>query len=132
MLNISTQSDYGMLLISYLEKKKEFVPISELVKKMNLPQRYLARIAAQLASHKVLLSREGKIGGYKLTEKAKKMSLYDYLKIFEGEVTLTKCQKEGYDCPWYESCQHKGVLRNSLSRILSKELKKQKLLSLFH
>ena len=132
MFNISTQSDYGMLMISYLVKKQGYIPVSELVAKMNLPQRYLARIAAEMAKHKVLESREGKVGGYKLTEKARKMSLYDYLKIFDGEVSLIKCQKEGYDCPWDKVCQHKGVLRNSLSRILSHELKKKKLLDVFH
>lgn len=131
MLNLSTQSDYGMLMISYLRKKEGYVPVSELVEKMKLPKRYLARIAAELAKHKVLESREGKVGGYKLTDRVKNMTLYDYLRIFEGEMTLIKCQKEGYRCPWYEVCQHKGLLRNSLAEILTRELKKQKLLALF-
>lgn len=132
MLSISTQSDYGLLMISYLLKKEDFVPVSELVKEMNLPQRYLARIAAEMAKHQVLVSREGKVGGYKLTDKAKKMNLYDFLTIFEGEVSIARCDKEGFKCKWYEVCQHKGVIRNTFSKILSKELKKQKLLSLFH
>ncbi len=132
MLTISTQSDYGLLMISYLLKKKEYVPVSELVEKMNLPQRYLARIAAEMAKHKILVSREGKVGGYKLTEKAKTMNLYDFLRIFEGEVSIARCDKPGFTCKWYDVCQHKGVLRNTFSKILSRELKKQKLLTLFH
>lgn len=132
MLSISTQSDYGLLMISYLMKKKDYIPVSELVEKMNLPQRYLARIAAEMAKHKVLVSREGKVGGYKLTDKAKTMTLYDYFKIFEGEISIARCDKEGFACKWYDVCQHKGLLQKTFSKILSRELKKQKLLSIFH
>lgn len=132
MLNIGTQSDYGILMISYLLNKDDFVPLSELIKKMKLPQRYLARIASSLAKNGVLKSREGKIGGYKLSEKAKDISLYDYLKIFEGDLMLTKCSDKDFDCPWDGTCQHKGFFKNSLTKILTKELKKYKLLQLFN
>ena len=131
MFNISTQSDYGMLMISYLNKKTGFIPISELVEKMKLPQRYLARIAAVLAKHNVLESREGKIGGYKLANSAKNMNLYDYLRIFEGDMAITRCQSKDYACKYDKVCRHNGMLRSSLATTLTKQLKKQKLLSLF-
>jgi len=131
MLNISAQSDYGILMVSYLLKKKEYVPLSELIEKTNLPSRYMARIAATLTKNGVLESREGKIGGYKLTQKAIKMNLFDFLKIFEGDLTLVKCQKDGYNCPLDGVCKHNTFLKKTLSRILEKELKSFELLDLF-
>ena len=131
MLNISAQSDYGILMISYLLKKKEFVPLSELIENTKLPSRYMARIAATLTKNGVLESREGKIGGYKLSKKASNINLYDFLKIFEGDLTLVKCQKDGYDCPLDEVCKHNTFLKKTLSKILEKELQSYKLLSLF-
>ncbi|KKP74454.1 MAG: Transcriptional regulator, BadM/Rrf2 family [Candidatus Roizmanbacteria bacterium GW2011_GWA2_35_19] len=131
MLNISAQSDYGILLISHLTKSKGFIPLSELIEKTKLPARYMARIASSLSKAGVLESREGKIGGYKISEKGKKISLYEYLKIFEGDLAIVKCQKSGYECPWDEECQHKGFLRKTLSKILLAELKKFRLLQLF-
>ena len=128
MLNITKQSDYGMLLISSLKDKEGYMPLSELLKEVKLPKRFLARIAAELVQAKILKSREGKDGGYQLSDKAKDLNLYDYLKIFEGDLAITKCMKPGYQCPWNEYCQHKSLLKHNLARILGKELRRYKLL----
>ena len=113
MLNITKQSDYGLLLITHLKDKKGYVPLSNLLTTIDLPKRFLARIAATLTRKKILESREGKVGGYRLSSKAKTFSLYDYLKIFEGDLAITGCMKPGYDCPWDDHCQHKAVLKHS-------------------
>lgn len=131
MLNISAQSDYGILMISYLIKKKEYIPLSELIEQTKLPTRYMARIAATLTKNGILLSREGKVGGYKLSPDATKVTLFDYLKIFEGDLTLVKCQKDGYDCPLDGVCKHNTFLKTKLSNVLEKELKRYRLLDLF-
>ena len=82
MLTITKQSDYGILLISSIYKKNKLVNLSELIKETKLPKRFLARIAADLVKSKLLISREGKNGGYLISENIKTISLYDYLKIF--------------------------------------------------
>jgi len=130
MLNITKQSDYGMLLISQLKDKKDYIPLSNILKRVDLPKRFLARIAAGLVQAKILESREGKIGGYRLSKKAKNLNLYDYLKVFEGDLEITKCMREGYKCPRDEYCIHKTFLKHSLSTILSRDLKKYKLLEI--
>jgi len=131
MLNISAQSDYGILLISHLVKSKELIPLSDLIEKTKLPARYMARIASSLSKAGVLESREGKTGGYRISVKGRNISLYDYLKIFEGDLAIVKCQKNGYECPWDEECQHKSFLSKTLNKILLTELKKFRLLQLF-
>lgn len=131
MLNITNQSDYGIIFISSLVGKKEYIPLSDLLNKTKLPKRFLARIAAELVKNKVVESREGKVGGYRLTRKAQNITLYDYLKIFEGDLTLTKCVEKKYKCQWKNVCKHKSFLSNTLNQIVSKELKQKKLLDLF-
>lgn len=130
MLNISKQSDYGILFIFYLVDKKDFVPLSELVKKTKLPKRFLARIAAQLVKNKIAESKEGKLGGYKITKKINDINLYDYLKIFEGELSFVDCCNNNYDCRWETICQQKSFLKNKLNQILISEFKKWKLIDL--
>ena len=132
MFKIGSQSDYGLLLVSYLRGKQGFIPMSLLCETMKLPKRYLARIASVMARYKIIESKEGKVGGYKLGKKAHDMSLYDFLKIFGGDLCLVKCQTAGYKCPRYPICQHRDFFKNSLSPIFLKELKKQKLLQIFH
>lgn len=132
MLNITKQSDYGIILLSSLKDKKNFIPLSDLTGKTKLPKRFLARIAAQLVQHKLIESKEGKVGGYKLTKKANRINLYDYLKIFEGELNLAKCQDVDFRCRWENICHHKNFLTHKLSKILNNELKKLTLSELFN
>ncbi len=132
MFKIGSQSDYGLLLVSHLRDKKGYIPMSQLSKTMHLPKRYLAKIASTMARYKIIESKEGKIGGYKLGKKAQSMSLYEFLKIFGGELCFLKCQRDGYKCPLYPICQHRDFFQNSLTPLLLKELKKQKLLQIFH
>lgn len=127
MLKISKQSDYGLVLLSYLKDKKEYTSLSEVVKETNLPLRFLARIASILKKNGILESIEGKTGGYKITSKIKKLTVYDYLKIFEKNLFLTSCSKENYKCPYEEICQHKDFFKNKLKNLIINDLKKYKL-----
>lgn len=131
MLKITTQSDYGILFISYLIGKKDFVPLSQLVQYLKLPPRFLARVASILAKNKIVISREGKVGGYKLTERINEISLYDYLKIFEGDLVIAKCNNIQHRCPWEKLCRHKNFFQHYFYRIIVSNLKKIKLKDVF-
>jgi len=130
MFNISKQSDYGLLMLEYLKDKKDYTSLTEIVEKLKLPKRFLARIASKLVCAKILLSREGKIGGYLLNPKIKSLTLYDYLKIFEGDLALTKCFDKDYQCQWEKNCSHKKFFDNKLRNTFIKNLKKERLLEI--
>lgn len=131
MFTISNSSDYGLIIISYLLKKEGLVPLNDLVKGTKLPLRFLARIASELAKHNILESKEGREGGYKVADKVKKITLYEYLKIFEDDVETCKCCKENYCCDFKDLCEHGGFLQNKLKKILVDNLKKIKLTDIF-
>lgn len=130
MLSITKQSDYGLILISFVYKKKGLVKLSELIKETKLPQRFLARIAAELTKHGLLISKEGKSGGYIISPKVKKISLYEYLTIFENDVVVSSCVDDDFDCKFEKICNHKDFIKKRLTGALIKELKKIKLLQL--
>lgn len=130
MLAITKQSDYGLILISYIYKKHSLVRLSDLIKATQLPQRFLARIAAELAKNGLLASKEGKNGGYLITPRIKTISLYDYLLIFENDVTVSSCVDGHYKCKYESICNHKDFIKKRLNVVLTKELKKIKLLQL--
>ena len=130
MLSITKQSDYGLILISFVYKKKGLVKLSELIKETKLPQRFLARIAAELVKNKLLISKEGKNGGYLISPKIKSISLYEYLTIFEKDVIVSSCVDEDFDCKFEKICNHKDFIKQRLNVVLIKELKKIKLLQL--
>jgi Rrf2 family protein len=129
MLTITKQSDYGILLISHIYKKNKLVNLSDLIKETKLPKRFLARIAAQLVKAGLLISHEGKGGGYQIGKKINKTSLYDYLKIFKDDFSLCDCGYTDYHCRYEDICHHK-TFSKKLSMIIINQLKKTKLTDL--
>ncbi len=132
MLSITKQSDYGLILISFVYKKNHLVRLSELIEVTKLPRRFLARIAAELAREGLLISKEGKSGGYLISPKIKMITLYDYLTIFENDVVVCSCVDKDFECPYEKSCNHQDFIKNRLNVVLVKELKKIKLLQLIN
>lgn len=130
MLAITKQSDYGLILISFVYKKNGLVRLSELIEATKLPQRFLARIAAELVKNKLLISKEGKNGGYLITPRIKEISLYDYLTIFENDIVVSSCVDDNFDCKFEKICNHKDFIKKRLNIVLTKELKKIRLLQL--
>ena len=131
MFNLNTETDYALIILSYLYRQKKITALSELIKATNLPQRYLARIAAKLVNHKLLISREGRVGGYQLASNVNKISLYDFLLIYEGELFKTKCSAEDYCCEYEKVCHHKHFFTEKLNTVLKNNLTKIKLTTLF-
>ena len=132
MLTITKQSDYGILLISSIYKKNKLVNLSELIKETKLPKRFLARIAADLVKSKLLISREGKNGGYLISENIKTISLYDYLKIFNDDISVCSCADDSYDCKFEDLCTQKSILKNELNKVIIGQLKKIILIKLIN
>lgn len=124
MFTINNKSDYALLMVSHLADRKEFVPLSVLVRETKLPQRFIARIASDLVKHDILESREGKVGGYKISKSLKEITLFEFFKIFEEDLRLVKCQLPGYECNFEVMCGHNNLFRGKLTGILVKELTK--------
>lgn len=131
MFTISSQSDYGLIILSSLMKKNAYVSLTYVVKETDLPKRFLARIAGKLVNHDLLTSLEGRGGGYKVTDKVKNMTLYAYLKIFEKNLDVCKCCRQTYHCHFQHVCRHGSFFQNTLTGILSGQLKKIKLVQIF-
>ncbi len=130
MLTITKQSDYGLILIAFVKNKGRLVKLSELIEATKLPKRFLARIAAELVKEGLLVSKEGKTGGYLISPKIKTISLYNYLTIFEDDVVVCSCLDESYQCKFENICHHQSFIKNRLNVVLIKELKKIKLMQL--
>ncbi len=96
MLTITKQSDYGLIFIEQLIRANSCVSLSEIITRTKLPKRFLARIAALLVKNQLVVSREGKSGGYQLSKKIKSINLYDYLRIFEGDLNFCSNDKSKY------------------------------------
>lgn len=131
MLKLSKKSDYGLLIISKLLHTDEYVSLSKLVEHTKLPLRFLARISAVLARHGVLMSREGRIGGYKLGKQFPILTAFDFLSIFENNLNMTGCQDPIGKCKFEHICKHKDSVHSKLHAVILRDLKKVQLSELF-
>lgn len=131
MLKLSKKSDYGLLIISKLLHTDEYVSLSKLVEHTKLPLRFLARISAILARKGVLMSREGRVGGYKLGTQFTILTAFDFLSIFENNLTMTGCQDPNGKCKFEHICKHKHPVQAKLHAVILRDLKKVLLSELF-
>ena len=123
MFSINKQSDYALITIYHLKDEENFVPLSYLIEKTHMPKRFLARITADLVRNGILLSKEGKSGGYKLAKNPDRMPLYDFLKIFEDDLSIVSCSDNGVTCECNHSCHHQKFFKKTLTGRLADELK---------
>lgn len=93
MFTLSTKSDYGLLLLTLLAKKRKdkFVPLSEIASQSGLPYAFISRIASELHRGGLLKSKEGINGGYKLSGDPKSVSIAQAIEVLDGPWAPTKC-----------------------------------------
>jgi Rrf2 family protein len=131
MLTLSKKSDYALIIVSQLVGKKKYVPLSELIENTDLPRRFLARISATLVSNNLLVSREGRVGGYVLSPNIESISLYDFLRIFETNMDFLTClNSKKAKCKYKKICRHKEGIRTKLNDVVLQQLKKTRLIDL--
>ncbi|HOZ80843.1 MAG TPA: Rrf2 family transcriptional regulator [Candidatus Woesebacteria bacterium] len=126
MISLSKKIEYGIVLIKYLSKKADKpVSLSDVAARMKLPYRFLSQIGISLKNGGLVISKEGKTGGYILSKDWQKYNLYDLIVILGEEKHLVDCLGN-HSCPREDECQMKKVWLKIEDKIV-KEFKKFKL-----
>jgi Rrf2 family protein len=80
------KTDYAIFLIDVLKPtyfSGEFISIADIAKKHQLPKMLLEKLAGSLRMKKILASRKGKEGGYRLRINPAELTMLDIVTIFE-------------------------------------------------
>ncbi len=112
MFNISTKSDYGLIVMVELAKKyqKDYLSLSEIAKDKKLSSAYLVQIIQPLIKAKLIESKEGKGGGYKLLKAPTQISLLEIIEALEGPANLVKCLRDTKTkCSCFFDCDMKRI-----------------------
>ena len=127
MITISKKVEYSIILIGFLARKKgETVSLGEVSKKLRLPYRFLGQLASALRSANIIISKEGKSGGYSLAADWQKKSLYELLEALGENKHMVKCLDENSLCARVGNCEIKGIW-GKIENVFMKELKNIKL-----
>ncbi len=109
---ISSKGRYALRVMLDLAAQEpgEYVPLREIIRRQEIPHKYLEGIMARLARAGLADSLHGKGGGYRLARSAGTITLGDILRAAEGELSPTGCRDAAETpCPRAEVCRARGV-----------------------
>ncbi len=76
----------------------------EIAASMDIPQRFLGQILADLVRAELLVAVAGPDGGYSLARPPAEVTLLDVVEAAEGRVELQQCVLSGGPCDWVDVC----------------------------
>jgi Rrf2 family transcriptional regulator, cysteine metabolism repressor len=88
-MRISAKGEYAIraLLDLAVHHGEGLVPIQEVARRQNIPQRYLEQVLLVLKRAGILESKRGSAGGYQLVRSPAGISVGEVLRAVEGRVT---------------------------------------------
>lgn len=109
-VKLSVKVDYACRVLAQLARTygtEELAHIEELARVEAVPANYLVQILSELRNGGLILSRRGKQGGYALARAPEDVTLYDILKLIEGDVLELPASGDGHsgrrvDAVWRE------------------------------
>ncbi len=111
---LNKKTDYAIrALLVLAEKKDSFLSVREVSKNQNIPYQFLRRILQELIKNKLVDSREGGKGGFKISKNPDLINLVDVIKIFQGNIQLVECMFRKQLCGNRKTC----VLRREIKKI---------------
>ena len=76
----------------------------EIAVAMEIPERYLTQILANLVRQGLLIAEAGPDGGYSLARPAEDVTLLDVVEAAEGPIRIEQCVLRGGPCDWESVC----------------------------
>ncbi len=90
---LSNSCRYGLRAILYLASRQndKNIGIKQISADLGLPMPFMSKILQQLAKHKILHSIKGPNGGFSIQKNPEKITLFEIVKIIDGEDIFTNC-----------------------------------------
>jgi Rrf2 family protein len=98
-VKLSVKVDYACRVLAQMAKyhgTDELAHIEQLAEAEAVPANYLVQILSELRNGGLITSRRGKQGGYALARPPEDITLYDIVKLIEGDVLELNAAGEGH------------------------------------
>jgi len=129
-MKFTKKEDLSFFLMSKLalNYKKRLTSLSELAIEFNISEFFLKQLVRPLIKADLLISKEGKGGGYSLSKNPSKITVFDIFSALSTLPNLTQCctLNTNEKCHLSSSCKPKFIWQKVNNNLL-KEIKKIKL-----
>ena len=91
-MKLTTKSEYLLLALIYMARHDgdEFVRIEDICIEYRIPKKYLEQLFQLLKQNRVILTRRGTGGGYKLARPAAQISIAEIFRLTDGALAPTE------------------------------------------
>ena len=98
-MKISTKGRYRLIAIMDMAifSKSDIVTLKSISERQNISERYLEQIFSVLKKGGIVKAKKGPQGGYYLDEESYKFTIYDILKILEGNLEVVNIEEKTND-----------------------------------
>jgi Rrf2 family protein len=117
---LSNSCRYGIRAIVYLASyypEKNNIGIKQISSDLGLPTPFLAKILQQLAKNKIISSTKGPNGGFSFLKKPESISLFDIVRIIDGEGIFRNCIIHDGSCSDVRKSKKSCPVHNDYSRV---------------
>ena len=104
---VSTKGRYALMVLIDIAQnvQDEYIPLVDIAERQGLSMKYLEIVVAMLNKGKLITSRRGKNGGYKLVKNLEEYNINEILEITEGSLSPVTCiGSKGVKCDKATSC----------------------------
>lgn len=126
---LTQRSRYALRAMLFLAEQPAAgnpIPMNRIAAEANVPRKFLELILADLREAGFLLSKRGKMGGYRLARASHLISLGEVIRVIEGPLALVSCvsrtaYRPCHDCKDEAACairQAMARVRDETARIL--------------
>lgn len=124
-MKLSTKGRYGSramldLAVRYGEGP---VMVKEIAGRQDLSEKYLEQILSELRKAGLVISTQGKNGGFQLAKSPDKISLLDIINVLEGGMAPVGCVEDPALCERSKNCIMRDVweaMSNNCNNLLNK------------
>lgn len=122
MLKISRMSDYAIVLLTAMARTDATQYTARVLADdtgLTLPT--VGKLLKMLSAGGLLLSQQGRNGGYRLARTASEISLADIIEAIDGPIAMTECFTVDHDCDREANCglrPHWQAINQSVRQLL--------------
>ncbi len=104
-MNFSKTTEYSLRILSFMAVDETKLYNAEMLSScLEIPFRYLRKQLTRLVKSGLLVSRQGKRGGYRISRPIKEISLWDIIGATEGVLNQHECLLGFDNCVFGSKC----------------------------
>ena len=122
-MNFSKTTEYALRIMSFMAMdEKKLYSANDIYENLEIPFRYLRKLLTTLSKSGLLISVQGKSGGYRISKNLCEISLFDIVNAMGDNPINNECFFGFHDCAFVKKCaMHDkwAAVRDNINQVLT-------------